>query len=229
MIDGKMGELVRAARLTRELESSCQDPREPIVQKIRRMQRVQSPDLPAPIRALRAYDPAWASCFAAEASRLRAALGDAVARIEHFGSTAIPSPALSAKNVVDFLVALRHPAATWEAEAALARLGYTCFGKGPCDPETTWWWRIEKEEVAFVAHLCDAANPWIETVVDFRDYLRAHPEECVRYEEVKRRLAAEPGRSLFEYSLGKLRLFYEISGKAGAWRRGGPTPEGSQS
>jgi len=229
VVDGKMGELVRAARLTRELESTCHDPREPIVRKIRRMQRVQSPDLPAPIRALRSCDPAWASRFAAEAGRLCTALGDAVLRIEHFGSTAVSSPALSAKNVVDFLVALRDAAAVREADGALAALGYTCFGNGPCDPETTWWWRIEGEEVAFVAHLCEAANPWIETVVDFRDYLRAHPGECARYEEVKRHLAAEPDRSLFEYSLGKLRLFYEISGKAGAWRRGGAVSEGGQS
>ncbi len=221
---GKMGELVRAARLTRELESSCHDPREPIVRKIRRMQRVQSPDLPPGVRALRPYDPAWAARFAAEERRLRAALGDAALRVEHFGSTAIPTSVLSAKNVIDFLVAFRDLSVAREADVSLAALGYTSYGNGPCDPETTWWWRIEGDEVAFVAHVCEAANPWIDTVVNFRDYLRAHPEECVRYEEVKRRLAAEPDRSLFEYSLGKLRLFYEISGRADAWRRIGQSP-----
>ncbi|HBL29574.1 MAG TPA: GrpB family protein [Acidobacteria bacterium] len=228
MVDAKMGEVMRAARqarMARELESSCHDPREPIARKIRRMQRALSPELPAPIRALRTYDPAWAARFAAEAKRFRDALGEAVVRIEHFGSTAIPNPALSAKNMVDFLVALRDPAAVLQADEALAQLGYTGYGDGPCDPETTWWWRIEGEEVAFVAHLCTAANPWIKTVVDFRDYLCAHPGECVRYEELKRRLAAEPDRSLFEYSLGKLRLFYEISGKATAWSRSGRPPE----
>lgn len=218
MVDARMGALVRAVRLTRDLERSCHDPRETIASKVRRMQRVKFPDLPPAVRALRSYDPAWPSLFAVEERRIRAALGDAVARVEHFGSTSIPADVLSAKNVIDFLVAIREPSLAPEAHAALAALGYTSYGSGPCDPETEWWWRIEEEEVAFVTHLCEAANPWIATVVNYRDYMRAHPEECARYEEVKRRLTAEPDRSLFEYSLGKLRLFYEISGKADAWK-----------
>ncbi|HKH48830.1 MAG TPA: GrpB family protein [Thermoanaerobaculia bacterium] len=217
MVDGKMGELVRAARMTRELERVCHDPREPIARKVRRMQRVRSPELPPRVRALRSNDPSWPELFRSEEQKIRAALGDAVARIEHFGSTAIPDPSLSAKNVVDFLVALRDPSVAPEAEAVLGALGYVSYGDGPCDPETVWWWRID-DEAAFVAHLCDAGNPWIDTVVNYRDYMRAHPEECARYEAVKRGLAAEPDRSLFEYSLGKLRLFYEISGKADAWK-----------
>ena len=223
MVDAKLGALVRAVRLARDLERSCHDPREPIASKVRRMQRAKSPDLPPRVRALRSYDPAWPSLFAGEERRIRATLGDAVARVEHFGSTSIPAEVLSAKNVIDFLMAVREPSFAPEAQAALAVLGYTSYGNGPCDPETEWWWRIE-EEAAFVAHLCAAANPWIDTVVNYRDYMRAHPEECVRYEEVKRRLAMEPDCSLFEYSLGKLRLFYEISGRADAWKEAGQIP-----
>jgi GrpB-like predicted nucleotidyltransferase (UPF0157 family) len=218
--DGKMAEMVRAARLIRELEASCRDPREPIARKIRRFQTVRSPELPPRVRALRSNDPAWSALFAAEAARIRGLLGEAVARVEHFGSTAIPASILSSKNAIDFLVAVRGSAAARRAGAAFAALGYTAYGVGPCDPETEWWWRIDGAEVAFAAHLCDAANPWVATVVNFRDYLRAHPAECVRYEEVKRQLAAEPGRSLFEYSIGKLRLFYDISKKADAWQAG---------
>jgi GrpB-like predicted nucleotidyltransferase (UPF0157 family) len=36
------------------------------------------------------YDLAWPARFAAEAARLRAALGDAVSAVEHVGSTAVP-------------------------------------------------------------------------------------------------------------------------------------------
>jgi GrpB-like predicted nucleotidyltransferase (UPF0157 family) len=214
---GKIGELARASRLAQELERDCQDPREPILGKVRRMQRTRSPELPPRVRALRSYDPAWADLFTGEEHRIRAALGGAVARIEHFGSSAIPSPVLTGKNVIDFLVALREDPAS---HGGLAALGYTPYGNSPCDPEASWWWRIEGDEVAFVAHLCAAGNPWIETAVNFRDYLRVHPEEQRRYQQVKQSLAAEPDRSLFEYSLGKLRLFYDISGKANAWKAG---------
>ncbi|HTQ80492.1 MAG TPA: GrpB family protein [Thermoanaerobaculia bacterium] len=220
--DQKMGELVRAARLIRELrDSGCHDPRETIAQKIRRLQDVRSPELPPRVRDLRSQAPDWPVRFATEAGRVRAAMGGAVVRIEHFGSTAIFSPALSSKNVIDFLVALAEPAkdrSAAVAESALRELGYEPYGNGPCDPETDWWWKIENGEVAYVAHVCGQSNPWIETAVNFRDYMRAHPAECSRYEEVKQRLAAEPGRSLFEYSIGKLRLFYDISGKANAWK-----------
>ena len=214
---GKVMEMARAARLAQELERDCQDPREPILGKVRRMQRTRSPELPPRVRALRWYDPAWAERFAGEERRIRAALSGAVARIEHFGSSAIPSPVLIGKNVIDFLVALREDPASYDG---LAALGYVPYGNSPCDPEASWWWRIEGDEVAFVAHLCAAGNPWIETAVNFRDYLRVHPEEQRRYQEVKQSLAAEPDRSLFEYSLGKLRLFYDISGKANAWKAG---------
>jgi GrpB-like predicted nucleotidyltransferase (UPF0157 family) len=211
--------LARAARLIRELKASgCHDPRETIEAKIRRMQALRSPELPERVRAQRVRDPLWPVLFAAEAARVRSSLGEAVTEIEHFGSSAISSPHLSSKNVIDFLVAVDEAAGVEERSAGLTDLGYECYGNGPCDPESTWWWRIEGGEIAYVAHVCAAANPWIRTAVNFRDYLRASPDECTRYEARKRQLAAEPGRSLFEYSIGKLRIFYELSAKANAWR-----------
>jgi len=211
--------LARAARLIRELKAGgWHDPRETIEAKVRRMQALRSPELPEGVRAQRARDPLWPALFAAEAERIRGSLGEAVADVQHFGSSAIPSPGLSSKGVIDFLVAIDEAAGVEERSAGLAALGYECYGNGPCDPESTWWWRIEGGEIAYVAHVCGAANPWIRTAVNFRDYLRACPDECAHYEARKRQLAAEPGRSLFEYSLGKLKTFYEISAKANAWR-----------
>ena len=218
---GDLAVLARAARLIRELKASgCHDPRETIEAKIRRMQALRSPELPERVRDQRVRDPLWPVLFAAEAARVRASLGEAVTNIQHFGSSAIGSPHLSSKNVIDFLVAVDEAAGVAARSAGLADLGYECYGNSPCDPEATWWWRIDGGEIAYVAHVCAAANPWIGTAVNFRDYLRASPDECARYEARKRQLAAEPGRSLFEYSIGKLGIFYEISAKADAWRAG---------
>jgi GrpB-like predicted nucleotidyltransferase (UPF0157 family) len=219
MNDEKLAELARGARLIRELKAyAFHDPRETIEKKIRRFKALRSPELPERVRAQRAHDPLWPALFAAEAERVRAALGEAVADVQHFGSSAIPSPALSSKSMIDFLVAIDEAAGVEERSAGLAGLGYTCYGNGPCDPESTWWWRIDGGEIAYVAHVCGATNPWIRTAVSFRDYMRVHPEECARYEARKRELAAEPGRTLFEYSVGKLKLFYEISANAAAWQ-----------
>jgi GrpB-like predicted nucleotidyltransferase (UPF0157 family) len=48
------------------------------------------------------HDYRWADWYRAEAAAIRAALGDYVLGIEHFGSTAVP--ALNAKLIVDILV-----------------------------------------------------------------------------------------------------------------------------
>jgi GrpB-like predicted nucleotidyltransferase (UPF0157 family) len=48
------------------------------------------------------HDYRWADWFRAEAAAIRAALGDYVLGIEHFGSTAVPG--LNAKLIVDILV-----------------------------------------------------------------------------------------------------------------------------
>jgi GrpB-like predicted nucleotidyltransferase (UPF0157 family) len=49
------------------------------------------------------HDGRWAESYRAEAAAIRAALGDYVAGIEHFGSTAVPG--LIAKPIVDILIA----------------------------------------------------------------------------------------------------------------------------
>lgn len=51
------------------------------------------------------YDPAWTQRFEREKAVILSALGEAIAQIEHFGSTAVPG--LAAKPIVDILVGLK--------------------------------------------------------------------------------------------------------------------------
>ncbi len=51
------------------------------------------------------YDPAWPDRFSAIGSSLRGALGDAVLRIDHIGSTAVAG--LPAKDLIDVQVTVR--------------------------------------------------------------------------------------------------------------------------
>ena len=50
------------------------------------------------------YDPIWPDQYAAEAAKIRDALGDAARVLEHVGSTSIPG--LSAKPILDILLAV---------------------------------------------------------------------------------------------------------------------------
>jgi GrpB-like predicted nucleotidyltransferase (UPF0157 family) len=138
------------------------------------------------------YDPRWPLLFEEEARRLRAALDRSlIVGLEHFGSTAIP--ALSAKSIIDILVAVRSLA---DAQAtfveALQNLEYVYWADNP-----------RKDRMFFVkgmppfgsrrSHHVHVTEPdgelWQRLA--FRDYLRAHPEEAATYERLKRQLAAK--------------------------------------
>jgi GrpB-like predicted nucleotidyltransferase (UPF0157 family) len=211
----RMQEVRRIARAIRDLkESVTNEMREPIERKLRRWQQLRMPDLAPAVQAVRPYDPTWPDLFAGERERLRATLGEEVRAVEHIGSTSIPG--MAGKGILDLLVAVREiPAAT----ALLAAAGYEDYGVSPCDHEALWLWSTSPASHAFIVHLCAADSPWIQTALNFRDYMRAHPEECMSYEELKHRLRAEQ-RNLLEYSIVKLKLFYELSERADAWAGG---------
>ena len=57
--------------------------------------------LSGPIRVVD-YDPEWPRRFAAEAERIKGALGERALRAEHVGSTSVPG--LAAKPVIDILL-----------------------------------------------------------------------------------------------------------------------------
>lgn len=188
---------------------------EPLEVMIRRWQKVRSPDLPL---AIRPYDPAWSGLFERERQRVEAVLGDTAVDIQHIGSTSIPG--LDSKNIIDIFVALDGPPSAPEPIESLARCGYEDYGNSPIDPETIWLWRLEGEDLAFVVHLCHHLRPWLVTAVNFRDYLRAHPEESARYVEAKRQAARQKDPGILKYSLDKLLVWTDIADRANAWRAG---------
>ncbi len=214
----RLQEALRISRTIREFEATIRDDREPIARKVRRWQRLRTPVVPEWAQQLHPHDPAWDERFEREAGRIREALGtDTVTDIQHIGSSSIPH--LKSKPALDLLVAVRaDDLASHDMTGAFSSLGYGHYGNSPCDHEAEWFWNTEEKDCLVVVHLCRADNPWRQTAVGFRDFLRAHPEECEAYDRRKRELAGGGSGSLLEYSLGKLALFYEISGKADAWK-----------
>jgi GrpB-like predicted nucleotidyltransferase (UPF0157 family) len=138
------------------------------------------------------YDPRWPLLFDEEARRLRDVLNPSlIVGFEHFGSTAIPG--LSAKPIIDILIAVRSlVAAQATFIEALRKLDYVYWADNP-----------KKDRMFFVkgmppfgskrSHHVHVTEPHGEMWqrLAFRDHLRAHPEEAATYERLKRRLAAE--------------------------------------
>jgi GrpB-like predicted nucleotidyltransferase (UPF0157 family) len=174
--------------------------------------RLRSPELDLKVQD---HDPRWAAAFQRERHRLAISLGDDVADIHHVGSTSIPP--LPSKNIIDLAVAIRVPRGEVHAEALVA-LGYQPYGVSPIDPQMSWFWRIlPGEQGAFVVHTGDHRNPRFSYMVNFRDFLRALPEERHRYAGLKRELAAVPDQSWLEYSVRKGVLAWQIIHRANAW------------
>lgn len=184
---------------------------ETVEEHFRRLRGLRLPELPLVVRE---HDPEWGGLFARERERVQAGLGGSALDVQHFGSTSIPP--LPSKDIIDFYVALDGPADTPAREEAMARLGYESYGNSPVDPQALWFWRIT-DRCAYAAHLCEQGRPWMRTVVNFRDFLRVHPEERELYAAAKRGLAAEAGQDFLGYSVGKLALIGDVNEKAEAW------------
>jgi GrpB-like predicted nucleotidyltransferase (UPF0157 family) len=129
------------------------------------------------------YNPNWPALYEQERAVVAAAFGEIAAEIHHVGSTAVPG--LSAKPIIDIMVAVTHLAPPEEYAGKLEPLGYEYhdseeagrifFRKGL--PRTHHVHVVERGSWTLQRHLL------------FRDYLRAHPQAMRQYAQLKQELA----------------------------------------
>ncbi|MGY4256413.1 GrpB-like predicted nucleotidyltransferase (UPF0157 family) [Bradyrhizobium sp. USDA 4516] len=164
------------------------------------------------------YDPNWPAMSETERARIAHALGSQALAIEHVGSTAVPG--LPSKPIIDLMVGVPSLAearerciepiealgCTYISEYAAWLPGELFFRKGPPGP---WTHHL---------HVMEPSNPRWETLLVFRDYLRAHPEVSRAYAEIKQALAASSREDIAAYRNGKTRFVEETTAKARAWR-----------
>ena len=163
------------------------------------------------------YDPDWPLEFEAERRGILAAVDGGISTVIHIGSTAVPG--LCAKPIVDIMAGVP---GLREAEALLPPLserGYDdvtkiddsdewfyCLGKAPEKPSDTMRY--------FHLHLMrEDSHDW-NRHVNFRDYLRLHPETAAIYCTLKRRLAERFRDQREVYTESKTRFIREIEAKA---------------
>lgn len=161
-----------------------------------------------------AYDPRWPALFTAEAALLRTALGsDLIVGLEHFGSTAIPG--MAAKPIIDILIAVKSlTEARDSAIEPLEDIGYVFWAE---NPKTDRMFFVKGmppygERRTHHVHIVEpTAEPWQRLA--FRDYLRTHPEEARRYEDLKRILAVAHRSDREAYTDAKAEFVREIMDK----------------
>ena len=150
------------------------------------------------------YDAGWPAAFAAEAARIRAALGPLALRIDHNGSTSIQG--LRAKPIIDIQVSVAalRPLAAYATP--LEGLGYTHVPHAD-DAFAPFFHRPAHWPHSHHVHVVEHGGREERRTLAFRDYLRDHPQTAGEYDQLKERLAAQLVGTTREqreaYALGK--------------------------
>jgi GrpB-like predicted nucleotidyltransferase (UPF0157 family) len=153
------------------------------------------------------HDPSWAELFEAERGRISAIFDGRAVGIEHVGSTSVPD--LCAKPIVDVLVGLRELELSDDDVESMRSLGYEYLGEYGLPGRLFFRKEPRTHHVHVVAH---GGEHW-ERQLMFRDALRSDTEERERYDEFKRRLAAE-GHPRDVYTELKTPFIREVEARA---------------
>lgn len=155
------------------------------------------------------YDPTWPAQYAAEAAKIRVALGEGAIVLEHVGSTSIPG--LSAKPILDILLAVANSSDEDSYVPALTAQGYRLHLREP-DWEQH---RVLKGDAPMVnLHVFTAGSGEIARMLGFRDRCRTHPEELALYQQTKQRLAGQVWRHVQHYANAKGEVVEAIIARA---------------
>ncbi len=136
------------------------------------------------------YDPDWPSQFEIERRWLKTALAEEqFSRIEHFGSTAVAG--LAAKPIIDILIAV--PSIETARSSFPAKLEYLDYVFWKENPKADRLFFVKGmppfgDRRTHHVHISEPAGEMWERL-KFRDYLASHPDESMRYAELKHGLA----------------------------------------
>ncbi|KOV90170.1 hypothetical protein ADL03_00665 [Nocardia sp. NRRL S-836] len=162
-----------------------------------------------PVRAgqvvLEEYNAEWPRWYAVQEARIRAALGSAVLRLEHVGSTSVPG--LAAKPLIDVLLVVADSNDEDAYVPALVAAGYYLRLR-----EHGWYeHRLLRDSDPDVnLHVFSPACEEVDRMLVFRDRLRAHAGDRAEYERVKRELAGRSWERVQDYADAKTRVVERI-------------------
>ena len=158
---------------------------------------------------IRDYDPAWPRLYDREAARIRSILEERVVRLEHAGSTSVPT--LPAKPIID--IVLEVPDSTDEPAyvADLEAAGYVLRIREP-----DWFeHRLFKgPDTSINLHVFSANCAETDRMLLLRDWLRADSADRELYAAAKRELAARDWKFMQQYADAKTAVIAEIMSRA---------------
>jgi GrpB-like predicted nucleotidyltransferase (UPF0157 family) len=155
------------------------------------------------------YDAEWPTLFQREAERVRAALGGRIVQLEHVGSTSVPG--LAAKPLIDIVLVVEDSSNEPTYLPALEQQGYCLRRREP-----DWYQHrvLKGPDTNIKLHVFSSGCVEIERMLTFRDWLRAHVDDRLLYEQTKRELASRTWRTVQSYADAKTKVIEEILDRA---------------
>jgi GrpB-like predicted nucleotidyltransferase (UPF0157 family) len=158
---------------------------------------------------LEPYNPEWPRAYAKLEGQIRDALGAKALLIEHVGSTSVPG--LSAKPVIDAVLAVSNSADESSYAPPLERLGYVLRIREP-----DWFEHrlLKPPSIDGNIHVFSQACEEIVRMLAFRDWLRVNKDDMNLYERTKQELAARTWKYVQNYADAKSDVVREILDRA---------------
>ncbi len=166
-------------------------------------------------------DPTWPVQATRLIERIRRAAGERVLRVDHIGSTAVPS--LAAKDVLDIQVLTDDLATAVEVAGSLGDAGLVRMSDR--------WWDVGRDGAehdkamacnadpgrAANVHVRPVNSPTWRDALLLRDWLRSTPVGVGEYAALKRELAALPHETIDEYAESKTPWVNDALARADEW------------
>jgi GrpB-like predicted nucleotidyltransferase (UPF0157 family) len=159
------------------------------------------------------YNSNWKNEFKEIGSKIRSSLGPMAVRIDHIGSTGVEG--LDAKPIIDIQVSVAslEPMALYKG--ILEQIGFLHRADNP--DLTKRYFRESSGNRRVHVHVREQGSWSEQFALLFRDYLRSHSEDCLRYANEKYKLMERYRDEREKYVEGKSPIIWAIIEKASKW------------
>ena len=172
--------------------------------------------MPRTIRVV-PYNPNWPDMYRQEARQIVKALSGQIILIHHIGSTAIPG--IKSKPIIDCLIEISQIEEMDAYNPAMIALGYKPRGENGISGRR-YFVKGSAEVHTYHLHVFQIGHQQIARHLNFRDYLRAQPEQAQSYSKLKEKLAQKFPYDSVAYTEGKNEFIQTIDNLAARWREG---------
>ncbi|MFX1570734.1 MAG: GrpB family protein [Promethearchaeota archaeon] len=161
------------------------------------------------------HDSNWKKKFNGEAEIIKSIFNEEIIAIHHIGSTAIPE--ISAKPIIDILIEVHNIYKIDGYNINMSEQGYIPKGEYGILGRR-FFIKGSEEFRTFHVHIFEKENPEIKRLLNFRDYIIAHPKEAQNYSRLKEKLAREHPKDVNGYIDGKDAFIKSIDENAKDWK-----------